>query len=58
VRHGLLLPLAIKPHGDMGIEDEGVPGEPAAWQKRCRDALEGAPTIGPGGQMQQRAERQ
>ena len=36
------------------VEGERVPGEAAVRQKRCRDPIEAAATIGPRGQMQQR----
>src|SRR5689334_17646306 len=36
------------------VEGERVPGEAAARSKGCRDLLEAAATIRPGGQMQQR----
>jgi hypothetical protein len=36
------------------VEGERIPGEAAVRQKRRRDPLKAAATIGPGGQMQQR----
>jgi hypothetical protein len=39
------------------VEGERVPGEPPARPRRCGHGLEEAAAVGPGGQVQQRAER-
>jgi len=57
VRHRFLLALAIEVRGDVVVEGQGVPGEPPLRPERDGDALEGAPPVGPGRQVQQRTER-
>ena len=47
--------LAVYGRRDVMVEGECVPGEATVRQERRRDALEAAATVGPGGQMQQRA---
>ncbi len=54
---GLVLVLPIEACRDPVIEGEGVPSEPSTWSQRRRDALEGATAVGPGRQVQERAER-
>ena len=49
--------LAVEARGDPVIEREGVPGEPSARPERRRDPFEGPPAVGPGRQVQERAER-
>jgi hypothetical protein len=46
--------LAVYGGCDAMVEGERIPGEAAVRQKRRRDPLKAAATIGPGGQMQQR----
>ena len=46
--------LAVYGGCDVMVEGERIPGEAAVRQKRRRDPLKAAATIGPGGQMQQR----
>jgi hypothetical protein len=49
--------LAVDRGCEVMVEGERVPDEAAVRQKRCRDPLEAAATIGPRGQMQQRSPR-
>src|SRR5919202_3479777 len=46
---------AVDGRCDVMVEGEGIPGEAAVRPKRRRDPLKAAATIGPRGQMQQRA---
>jgi hypothetical protein len=57
VRYRLVLVLAIQAGGDLVIEGKGVPGKPATWPQRGGGPLERAAPVGPGRQVQQRAER-
>jgi hypothetical protein len=56
-RFRLLLMHSVEARGDVVVEGEGIPGKPAVRQERGGDPLEGAPAVGPGRQVQQRAER-
>src|SRR5688572_5885971 len=53
----LLPPLSVDTCGDAGVEDERVPGEATAGPQRGVDTLEDAAPVGPGRQVEQRAER-
>jgi hypothetical protein len=57
VRDGSVSVLAGEARGDAVVEGERVPGEPSVRLERRGDALEGAPAVGPGRQMEERAER-
>jgi hypothetical protein len=57
VRYRLVLVLAVEARGDPVVEGKGVPGEPPFLPERGGDALEGAAAVGPGRQVQERAER-
>jgi hypothetical protein len=57
MRDGLGLVLAIETCRDSVVEGEGVPGKPSTGTQGGRDALEGATPVGPGWQVQERAER-
>jgi len=56
VWNGLVLVLAVQARRDLVVEGEGVPGEPSVRPQRPGDAFERAAAIGPGLQVQERAE--
>lgn len=58
VGHGVLSILAVEIGRDAVVERERVPGEPCAGPQRRRDAFEGAATVTPGREVQERAERE
>ena len=45
----------VVPGRVVGVEDERVPGEPAAGAERRGDALEDAAPVVPGGEVEERA---
>src|SRR5207248_11412539 len=57
VRDRLVLVLAVQARREPVVEGEGVPGEAAVRPERGGDAREGATAVGPGRQVQERAER-
>ena len=57
MRHGLVLVQPVEARRDVVVEGKRVPGEPPARPERRGDALERAAAVGPGRQVQQRAER-
>src|SRR5579862_700672 len=57
VRDGLVLLPPVQRDGDGVVEREGIPREPAARPQRAGNALERPPSVLPGREMQQRAER-
>jgi hypothetical protein len=56
VPYRLLLVLTIEARGYAVVEGKGVPGEAPVWWERGGDTLERVAAVGPGGQVQQRAE--
>jgi hypothetical protein len=52
VRYRLVTVLTVEARGDLVVEGEGVPGEPATRPERGGDAFEGAAAVGPGRQVQ------
>lgn len=53
---GPSLILAVRARRDLVVEGEGAPGEPSARRQRPDDAFERAAAVGPGLQVQERAE--
>src|SRR4051794_21189689 len=57
MRSGLLLMLSIEARGDVVVKGKSIPGKPPIRAERGGDALERAAAVGPGRQVQERAER-